>query len=80
MLEKEVDRLYSLGKDLAIEFDLAKTELIHFNKGKEASTRSLRLPSNQGTIEPKELVRWLGVWYDPTVRGQALESSRLCLG
>ena len=64
-LEKEVNRLYSLGKDLAIEFDLAKTELIHFYKGKEASTRSLELLENQGTIEPKELVRWLGIWYDP---------------
>jgi ribonuclease HI len=66
-LEKEADRLYQLGKDLAIQFDLDKTELIHFTKGKEAASKSLRLPENQGTIQPKELVRWLGIWFDPNI-------------
>ena len=60
-LEKEVQRLYKLGSELSIEFDLVKTELIHFTKGKKASTISLKLPNNQGVIEPKELVRWLGI-------------------
>jgi ribonuclease HI len=63
ILEREVATIYSLGVDSAIEFDLAKTELIHFTIAKDAKTTSLRLP-NQEVIEPKEVVRWLGVWFD----------------
>ena len=44
-LEKEVQRLYKLGSELSIKFDLAKTELIYFTKGKKANTISLRLPN-----------------------------------
>ena len=33
-LQREVERLTRLGNRQAIEFDLAKTELIHFAKGK----------------------------------------------
>ena len=56
-LEREVHRLHKLGSELAIEFDLAKTELIYFTKGKKASTISLNLINNQGIIELKELVK-----------------------
>ena len=56
-LEREVHRLHKLGSELAIEFNLAKTELIYFTKRKKASTISFNLPNNQGIIEPKELVR-----------------------
>jgi hypothetical protein len=56
-------KLYDMGARNAIQFDLKKTELIHFTRAKEAQTTSLVLP-NQEVIEPKELVRWLGVWFD----------------
>lgn len=62
-LEREVDRLTELGRQNSIEFDLAKTELIHFTKGKGSKT-SITLPSKD-KIEPTQCVRWLGVWFDP---------------
>ena len=66
ILEREVAKLYDLAAQNAIEFDLAKTELIHFAKGKATNlpSASLQLP-NQEVIHPKELVRWLGIWFDP---------------
>ena len=33
-LKREVAKIYELGAKNAIEFDLAKIELIHFNKSK----------------------------------------------
>ena len=36
ILEREVARLYDLGKANAIKFDLAKTKLIYFIKAKAA--------------------------------------------
>ena len=63
-LQKAVESLTQQGKQQAIEFDLAKTELIHFSKGKGSST-AITLPSGD-VIEPaKTAVRWLGIWFDP---------------
>jgi hypothetical protein len=47
----------------AIQFDLDKTELIHFINPAKAKTATLKLP-NGDTIQPKEIVRWLGIWFD----------------
>jgi len=66
ILEREVSKMYELGAKNAIQFDLAKTELIHFTKMKLAKSTSLRLPNNE-IVKPKELVRWLGVWFDPNL-------------
>ena len=63
ILEREATKLYSLGAKNAVEFDLAKTELIHFTTAKEAKTTTLTLP-NQEVIKPKAVVRWLGIWFD----------------
>ncbi|KYG40688.1 hypothetical protein M433DRAFT_533743, partial [Acidomyces richmondensis BFW] len=38
--------LYTLGQENAIEFDLAKTELLHFTKGKGSDT-PITLPNNE---------------------------------
>ena len=66
ILEREVAKLQELAIRNAIEFDLAKTELIHFTRIKEAKTASLRLPDGE-VVQPKELVRWLGIWFDPNL-------------
>jgi ribonuclease HI len=66
ILEREVAKLQELAIENAIEFDLAKTELIHFTRIKEAKTATLRLPDGE-VIQPKELVRWLGIWFDPNL-------------
>ena len=61
ILEREVAKLQQKATEAAIQFDLAKTELIHF--GTKNSSKSLKLP-NGVAIEPKEVVRWLGIWFD----------------
>jgi hypothetical protein len=63
VLEREVAKLYTLGAENGIQFDLAKTELIHFGLGRRPSAAKLQLP-DQSTIKPKQLVRWLGIWFD----------------
>ena len=45
---------------------MAKTELLHFTTSKEAKTASLLLP-NQEVVQPKEVVRWLGIWFDASL-------------
>ena len=57
-------KIYERGAENAIQFDLAKTELLHFTTGKEAKTTNIRLPNGE-VKEPKEIVRWLGIWFDP---------------
>lgn len=63
VLEREASKLYELAAKNAIQFDLDKTELIHFYKSKYSKEATLKLPNNT-IIEPKELVRWLGIWFD----------------
>ena len=64
ILEKGIETLTRLGENNAVEFDLLKTELIHFSKEKKAQISTLKLPSGD-IIGPKKLVRWLGVFFDP---------------
>jgi len=56
--------LYTLGQENAIEFDLAKTELLHFTKGK-GSDAPITLPNNEVIKLLLRAVRWLGIWFDP---------------
>ncbi len=55
ILEREVAKLQELATENAIEFDVAKTELIYFTRMKEAKTASLGLPNGE-LVQPKELV------------------------
>jgi ribonuclease HI len=64
ILTREVQTLYDKAHDLTIEFDLAKTELIHFTKPRTSCHLSVSLPSGD-IISPKPIVKWLGVYYDP---------------
>ena len=62
-LQRAVEALTEYGNQQAVQFDLAKTELIHFSKGK-GSNSSIILPSGE-TIKPATTaVRWLGIWFD----------------
>lgn len=63
ILEREARRLFDLGTSNHIEFDLVKTELIHFTKSKDAQKTPITLP-NGNIVKPKQLVRWLGIWFD----------------
>jgi len=64
ILESEVKTLYDIGDQNGIRFDLVKTELIHFNTSFEkASQAKLKLPNN-AIVEPKRVVKWLGIYFD----------------
>ena len=64
ILEREVAKLYKLAAQNTIQFNLAKTELLHFTRSKEAKVATLTLP-NREILQSKDLVRWLGIWFDP---------------
>ena len=64
ILEREVAKLYELAAQNAIQFDLTKTELLHFTRSKEAKVATLTLPNGE-ILQSKDLVRWLGIWFDP---------------
>lgn len=66
LLEREADRLITVGKQHAISFDIAKTELIHYTKSKKAKKYTLNLPGDMN-IAPKTLVKWLGIYFDPNL-------------
>ena len=55
--------MFRRGKELAIIFDTAKTELIHFTAKKERKKRTLQLPDNL-TVEPKDTIKWLSIYLD----------------
>ena len=63
LLEKELGRLVELGLQNAISFDIAKTELCHWTRAKVAKPCTLLLPGGI-VLEPKSLVKWLGVYFD----------------
>jgi ribonuclease HI len=59
--------LYRLAENNAIQFDLAKTELIHFQGGKDSLKWPITLPNNE-LVQPSKLVKWLGVYFDRGLR------------
>lgn len=63
LLEKQVASLFTQGTPCAIQFDAAKTELIHFTTSQTAPTAALTLP-DQTVVTPKEVVRWLSIHFD----------------
>ena len=62
ILNREARELIYLGENSAISFDIAKTELIHFQKKSKSDKLSLYLPSH--VVTPKPLVKWLGVYFN----------------
>lgn len=52
-----------MGKIQAVQFDVDKTELIHFAKTKDAIECQLNMPMG-GKVSPAIVVKWLGVWFD----------------
>jgi hypothetical protein len=55
--------VYKLASENTIQFDLAKIELIHFIMSKEAKLATIILLDGI-IVESKELVKWLGVYFD----------------
>ncbi|XP_014553203.1 hypothetical protein COCVIDRAFT_80201, partial [Bipolaris victoriae FI3] len=60
-----------------IEFDIAKTELIHFTKKKERKEIPLELPSKE-KIYHKDTIKWLGVHLDNKLSFRGHVAIRAC--
>ena len=54
--------LVEWGNSHNVQFDVKKTELIHFDSSKKSMKYSVKFMEN--IILPQELVRYLGVWFD----------------
>lgn len=63
VLERQIAVLFQRGKELAIRFDIAKTELIYFSAKAERKERTVQLPDST-TVTPKDNVKWLGIYLD----------------
>jgi ribonuclease HI len=66
ILEREAKAIIDLGKEYYIDFDIAKTELIHFFISPK-QTPSLTLP-NGTVIQASRLVKWLGIHFDSNLK------------
>jgi hypothetical protein len=60
-----VAKLTRTGDSQAIQFDLAKTELLHFSKSAKAKSVIITLPTREIILPAQNAVRWLGFWFDP---------------
>ena len=63
ILKKEAESLFSMAKNHSIEFDIGKTELIHFSNKRKLIEESIEFSKNF-IARPKNLVRWLGIFLD----------------
>ena len=72
-IEENCQLLQKLAKDLLIkqdqncmQFDMEKTELIHFYSKRFLDLKSelYSIKLNAIRIQPKNLVKWLGIWLD----------------
>ena len=64
VLQKEVKRITALGDKQAIQFDLAKTELLHFSTAKGHQDYGITTPAGELVKPSSTAVRWLGIWFD----------------
>lgn len=62
LLQYTARKLINWRKNHYIEFDMKKTELIHFSHSNKSLKYSVRIMNN--SIFSKEMVRWLGIWLD----------------
>lgn len=67
LLERETQNLFRLAEELAIQFDSSKTELVNWTRSRKDQSRVLTLP-NQEIVQSKELVRWLGIYFDSSLK------------
>ena len=64
MLELAAEKLLQLQSQNNIQFDMEKTELIHFHSKKIDNYQDYIIQIGNIQIEPKSLVKWLGIWLD----------------
>ena len=69
-LDKTLSRAVELLADAGMHIDPGKSELIHFTRAREKPVSPLvtTLYQKDLWINPKEVVRWLGIFFDPELR------------
>jgi hypothetical protein len=60
-----VKKLTQTRQSQAIQFDLTKIELLHFAKSEKARAAIITLPTGEKIRPAQNVVRWLGIWFDP---------------
>ena len=66
-LKAVIEEILSFQESHLIQFDMKKTELIHFFPSSAEKDENIEL--NDGTIiKPKTCVRWLGIWLDSKLK------------
>jgi len=78
ILEREVTKLVDLGTEYCISFDIDKTELIHFSTSKKDSIPITLL--DRTVLAPKRLIRWLGIYFDSSLKFKEHRSIRTSEG
>ena len=63
-LKTAAKRLIDWGKDHFVLFELKKTELIHFDFSRRATSSTHSVKINDLVFESKETVRYLNIWFD----------------
>jgi hypothetical protein len=64
-LQRMIEYLLREATDSHVRFDIGKTELIYFYRGRELGSAVIFTAGDIiNTVEPKDSVRWLGVWFD----------------
>src|SRR6266511_598181 len=64
ILKEIVIRIFEKGADNLIQFDLEKTELIHFYSKRNIGENVNICFSENYLVEAKFIVKWLGIWLD----------------
>lgn len=77
LLTEATKRLFLIAQNISATFELDKTELIHFHRKRQVINSPLDI---QGiTLEPKEIVKWLGFWLDQRLSYKTHVDKRLQL-
>ena len=76
ILEREASLLVKLREKYSISFNIKKTELIHFFRGK--NTPSITLP-DKTILAPSKLVKWLGIYFDLNLKFKNHRAIRVSL-
>ncbi len=64
ILKEVVIRIFEKGVDNLIQFNLEKTELIHFHSKRNIGENVNTCFSENYLVDAKSIVKWLGIWLD----------------
>ncbi len=64
ILKESIIRIFEKGADNLIQFNLQKTELIHFHSKRNISKNVNIYFSENYLVEAKPIVKWLKIWLD----------------